>query len=102
MKLIEKLSEMIDEEIEDAGKYAKCALKYKEENPALSKTFYDLSTDEMRHMTLLHDEVARIIAQYRKENGEPPTAMLAVYDYLHEKQIERAKEVKDYQAMYRG
>ena len=97
MKLIEKLSE-----IEDAGKYAKCALKYKEENPALSKTFYDLSTDEMRHMTLLHDEVARIIAQYRKENGEPPTAMLAVYDYLHEKQIERAKEVKDYQAMYRG
>lgn len=102
MKLIEKLSEMIDEEIEDAGKYAKCALKNKEENPALSKTFYDLSTDEMRHMTLLHDEVARIIAQYRKENGEPPTAMLAVYDYLHEKQIERAKEVKDYQAMYRG
>ena len=102
MKLIEKLSEMIDEDIEDAGKYAKCALKYKEENPALSKTFYDLSTDEMRHMTLLHDEVARIIAQYRKENGEPPTAMLAVYDYLHEKQIERAKEVKDYQAMYRG
>jgi imidazolonepropionase-like amidohydrolase len=102
MKLIEKLSEMIDEEIEDAGKYAKCALKYKEENPALSKTFYDLSTDEMRHMTLLHDEVARIIAQYRKENGEPPTAMLAVYDYLHEKQIEKAKEVKDYQAMYRG
>lgn len=102
MKLIEKLSEMIDEEIEDAGKYAKCALKYKEENPALSKTFYDLSTDEMRHMTLLHDEVAHIIAQYRKENGEPPTAMLAVYDYLHEKQIEKAKEVKDYQAMYRG
>lgn len=102
MKLIEKLSEMIDEEIEDAGKYAKCALKYKEENPALSKTFYDLSTDEMRHMTLLHDEVARIIAQYRKENGEPPTAMLAVYDYLHEKQIEKAKEVKDYQSMYRG
>lgn len=102
MKLIEKLSAMVDEEIEDAAKYAKCALKYKEERPALSKTFYDLSTDEMRHMTLLHDEVARIITQYRKENGEPPTAMLAVYDYLHGKQIEKAKEVKDYQAMYRG
>ena len=102
MKLIEKLSEMIEEEIEDAEKYAKCALKYKDTDSALAKTFYDLSTDEMRHMTLLHDEVARIITQYRKENGEPPTAMLAVYDYLHGKQIEQAKEVKHYQAMYRG
>ena len=102
MKLIEKLSEMIEEEIEDAEKYAKYALKYKDTDSALAKTFYDLSTDEMRHMNLLHDEVARIISQYRKENGEPPAAMLAVYDYLHGKQIEESKEVKDYQAMYRG
>ena len=56
----------------------------------------------MRHMNLLHEEVARIIAQYRKEHGEPPTAMQSVYDYLHEKQIEKAKDVRDYQAMYRG
>ena len=102
MKLIEKLSEMIEEEIEDAGKYAKCALKYKDIDSVLAKTFFDLSTDEMRHMNLLHEEVARIIAQYRKEHGEPPTAMQAVYDYLHEKQIEKAKDVRDYQAMYRG
>lgn len=102
MKLIEKLSEMIEEEIEDAEKYAKCALKYKDIDSVLAKTFFDLSTDEMRHMNLLHEEVARIIAQYRKEHGEPPTAMQAVYDYLHEKQIEKAKDVRDYQAMYRG
>lgn len=102
MKLIEKLSEMIEEEIEDAEKYAKCALKYKDIDSVLAKTFFDLSTDEMRHMNLLHEEVARIIAQYRKEHGEPPTAMQSVYDYLHEKQIEKAKDVRDYQAMYRG
>ena len=102
MKLIEKLSAMVDEEIEDAKKYAKCAVKYKDERPALAKTFYDLSGEEMRHMTMLHAEVEAVIQKYRKENGEPPTAMLAVYDYLHGKQIEKAKEVKDYQAMYRG
>nr|DAR03194.1 MAG TPA: NEUTROPHIL-ACTIVATING PROTEIN A, four-helix bundle, METAL TRANSPORT [Caudoviricetes sp.] len=102
MKLIEKLSAMVDEEIEDAKKYAKCALKYKDERPALAKTFFDLSGEEMRHMSMLHAEVEAVIQKYRQEHGEPPTAMLAVYDYLHGKQIEKAKEVKDYQAMYRG
>ena len=102
MKLIEKLSAMVDEEIEDATKYAKCAVKYKDERPALAKTFYDLSGEEMRHMSMLHAEVESVIQKYRQEHGEPPTAMLAVYDYLHGKQIEKAKEVKDYQAMYRG
>lgn len=101
MKLIEKLCEMVDEEIEDAEKYAKCALKYKEDNPALSKTFYDLSTDELRHMMLLHGEVTGVIQKYRQEHGEPPAEMKAIYDYLHEKQIKKAAEVKRLQEMYR-
>lgn len=101
MKLIEMLCEMVDEEIEDAEKYAKCALKYKADNPALSKTFYDLSTDELRHMMLLHGEVIGAIQKYRQEHGEPPAEMKAIYDYLHEKQIKKAAEVKRLQEMYR-
>lgn len=101
MKLIEKLCEMVDEEIDDAEKYAKCAIKYKEERPALAKTFYDLSTDELRHMKLLHGEAVAVIENYRKEKGEPPAEMLAVYNYLHEKQTEHASSVKVLQEMYR-
>lgn len=101
MKLIEKLSTMVDEEIDDAGKYAKCAIKYKDERPELAKTFYDLSTDELRHMALLHAEVASIIKEYRAKHGEPPAEMQAVYDYLHDKQVDKAQEVKNAQAMYR-
>ena len=102
MKLIEKLSEMIDEEIEDAKKYAKCALKYKDERPALAKTFYDLSGEEMRHMTMLHAEVEAVIQKYRQEKGEPPGGMKSLYNYLHEKQIEKAADVRRLQDMYRG
>mgnify|MGYP004717518925 FL=1 len=102
MKLIEKLSAMVDEEIEDAKKYAKCALKYKDERPALAKTFFDLSGEEMRHMSMLHAEVEAVIQKYRQEHGEPPEKMQAIYDYLHEKQIERAADVRRLQDMYRG
>ena len=93
---------MIDDEIGDAKRYISCALKKKEKYPHLADTFSKLSEEEMKHMGMLHAEVVSIIEAYRKEKGEPPSDMMAVYDYLHQKSIEKASEVKALQAMYRG
>ena len=101
MTIIKKLSEMIEDEIKDAEKYAKCALKHKEDHPALADLFNRLSGDELQHANLLHEKVVDLIEDYRKEHGEPPEAMKAVYDYLHERQIEEAAEVKTLRAMYK-
>ena len=102
MKIIEILSDKIAEEIHDAGEYARMALEYREQYPDLAKTLHDLSGEEMDHMRRLHAAAAEIIEKYRAEKGEPPAAMMAVYDYLHKKQITSAAEVKTLQDMFMG
>ena len=102
MKIIEKLSDMIEEELNDAEKYARCALREKEERPALAQTFYNLSVDELKHMSILHDEVTRIINEYRAQGEEVPVEMQAIYDYIHRKHIDKATSVKIIMESYKA
>ena len=102
MKIIEWLSERIDDEIEDAKVYAEHALLNKQEFPHLSDVLIKISEEELKHMALLHNEVVDIIENYRKTNGDPPPEMLAVYEYLHKKQIEKTANVKAMQSQYRS
>ena len=100
MRIIETLSGMIEDEIKDAEKYAKKALETKATNRKLADVFFQLSTEEMHHMNMLHGEVARAIEEYRKTEGDPPPGMLAMYEILHERHIEDAATVKILQNMY--
>ena len=101
MQIIKVLSNKIKDELCDAKEYAEMANEYKESYPELSRTLYTISLQEIDHMNFLHGEVTKIIAKYRETNGEPPSDMLAVYDYLHKEQIEKALEVKLLQTMYK-
>ena len=101
MKIIEKISERISDEIEDARTYATMALEIKDEYPEMGRVLYTISLQEMEHMRMLHEGVAGIIAKYRQTNGEPPDKMLTIYNYLHEKQIQKAAEAKNIQSMYK-
>ena len=101
MEIIKKISERIEEEIDDAKTYAKLALHYKESDPELAQTFYTISSEEMKHMDMLHRQVARLIADHKKTHGEPPADMAAIYDYIHKREIDNANKVMMLQQQYR-
>ena len=92
MKLIKKLSRMIEEEIRDAEKYARCAIEYRESKPELARTFVQLAEQEMGHMQMLHNSVVQLIEEQRRTQGEPPPGMMEAYDLIHEWQMDHADE----------
>ena len=55
----------------------------------------------MGHMARLHNEVEKIITEYKREHEEIPEGMQLAYDILHERAMDWAKEVKIMQGMYR-
>ena len=102
MKLIRDLEELIEEEIHDVKKYARMAAEVKHDHPALAQVLYAISAQEAGHQAAIHGEVVKIIEQYRKTNGEPPAAMLAVYDFMHKRSIDTLADASRYQEVYKN
>lgn len=102
MKIIKEIMEQMADELEASGGYIDEALKYKSTDKVLAELYYNMSVQELKHHDDLHAQIVRMIMDYRKEHGEPPVAMQAIYDWEHEKAISKAKEVKAAQTMYKG
>jgi hypothetical protein len=94
MKIIKYLSEQIMEELEDAEKYAKAALYNKHTDTELSRMYAELSRQELNHSDMLHTQAVRLIKAEREKGVEPPAAMLAVWDWQHDKMIDHTAKVK--------
>ena len=101
MKLIKLLEEKIEDEIHDIKEYAKMAIEVKEKHPSLAQTLYTISTQETNHQAMLHAEVVKLIEEHRRNHGEPPATMKAVYDYLHQKSIDDLADARMYQEIYK-
>ena len=101
MEIISQISDKIEDKLRSAECYIKAAISYKDERPMLAAVMSRISTEEMEHVNLLHDQVKLIIDEYRKEHGDPPEKMLGIYEYLHKKHINKATEIKVLQALFK-
>lgn len=101
MKLIATLEEYISEEISDIKKYADLATEVKHSHPGLAQVLFTISGQEDGHQAALHGEVVKIIEQHRREHGEPPAAMQAVYDYIHKRHVADLADARRHQDIYK-
>ena len=102
MKLIRDLEEYIEEEIHDIKKYAKMANEVKHDHPTLAQVLFNISVQEDGHQAAIHKEIVNIIEEHRRIHGDPPAAMMAVYDYLHKRSIDKLAEARMYQDIYKN
>ena len=100
MKVIKCLSESIEETLDMAEEHAKKAIMFKEEYPVAARAFYNKSAVLMEAIKPDHDAIVALIEGYRKEKGEPPEPMMAIYNYLHERHVTQAAAIKNLQDMF--
>ena len=100
MQVIKCLSEDIEKTLDAAEDEIKKAIMYKDSYPIAAKSFYTKSVVLMDSIKGQHDAVVALIEAYRKDSGEPPAPMMAIYNYMHERHINKAAAIKNLQDMY--
>ena len=93
MHEIRHLAEGIREELDDAEKYAREAVKHAED-PETASTYADLSRQELGHANRLHEMALRHIEKAKDAGLHPTEAEKAVWDGEHERMLDRAAHVK--------
>lgn len=94
MRIIAEVSDMIEDEIEQADCYIDKALDIQAEYPDVASDYVTLAQGNLDRVSALHNRVAKLIETERKTNGEPPESMLKVYEYLHKKHISKVADIR--------
>ena len=94
MRKIKIIVEQIGEELEGAETYAKYAAKLKDTDKDLAAVYRDLASAELSHVDKLHEQVVRAIATEKSKGTDVPAAMQAVWDWEHDKMVDRTARIK--------
>lgn len=102
MKELKEVIRNIYDELEDAEKYAKAAVRVKTAQPELASVYYRLANEEMGHMETLHKQATEMIEAVKRTGREVPVEMRVIWEWEHEKMMDEAADVKRMLEMYKG
>lgn len=102
MKELKEIIRDIREKLEDAEKYAKEAVKHKEQYKSLADTYAQIAQDDMRQADMLHRHAMDMIETKERSGVEAPASMRAIWEYEHEKEVDKAMDVRRLLDMYKN
>lgn len=94
MKEIKTIAEQIRDELDVAEEYAKEAAKLKETRSSDASSYADMARQELGHADTLHKMAVRLIEKKTADGAEIPAAMQTVWDWEHERMIDRMGKIK--------
>lgn len=93
MKTIKNLLEHIEEEIDDAEKYAMCFQQ--EDDPALKALYKELALAELDHSGKLHTQAERLKNDYANKGYSVPESMMEIYKWEHQKAVDLTDKIRE-------
>ena len=95
MRKIAQIVDWIDDEIDGSEQYAHAAMQAKEANDMESSRAYcDMARQELAHADMLHDMVVREIRKAEQDDVEVPKGMMEIWEWKHDKYIDRVAKAR--------
>ena len=101
MEMLKLFACFMSEEIADAEKYAKQAIKWKDRKSDIAEGFMNLSKQEATHYQSLHDMVVKLIKHAADSDDPLSEDEMAVYEFLNDMHTDKFLKAKEYQEMYK-
>ena len=101
MERLKLLFSLIDDELADSMKYGEKAMHYKDTDPAMAELFYSLSLEELKHKSMLHNQLVKEMNECIEKYPDKEESINAVYDVLNEREVEWENSVRMYHSTYR-
>ena len=94
MKILKELIEKSEDTLDEVEWYAEKAHILKADHRPLADVYIKIAEEHIGIYGMLHDKMVALIEEEKRKGANPPAAMLAIWEYEHEKLVKEMSEAK--------